>query len=202
MYKYFFQFPLQPDYQYKLRVIAYHESSGEWRTWLKIDNVLQHLIKYNAYIPEALEFWIPPAFYQDSVIEVTFDRVTGNFASIGPIFIYQYEYEEGGGNGGGPMAQGSQPTHNAVVTVFPNPFREKLNITSQTVGQNRVDIKLYDVAGRLVKQFNHLTIRPSYQFSWYGEDETGRSVAQGVYFIRIDYLDTGYSSVHKVLKIR
>jgi hypothetical protein len=38
-----YRFPLEPNYRYKIKVVAYHETSGQWREWVKIDNKMKHL---------------------------------------------------------------------------------------------------------------------------------------------------------------
>jgi hypothetical protein len=198
-----YQFLLEPGYRYKLKAIAYHESSGEWREWIKIDNKMKYLIKYDAYKPETLEFWIPPAFYKDGMIEVLLDRIKGDFAAIGPIYIYRYEYEEGeGAESGGPMAQESHALKSCAIAIFPNPFKEKLNIRYQTTDNNKVNLKIYDVTGRLVRSFNHLTNSPISQITWDSKNENGRVVAQGVYFVRIENLTSGDTFCRKIIKVR
>lgn len=198
-----YRFPLLPDYQYKLQAVAYHEASGEWREWVVIDNHPQHLIKYDAFEPETLEFWIPPAFYQDSVIEVTIERVAGDFATAGPIYVYRYEDEEcGGGSGGGPMAKGSQPLNQGSLVLSPNPFTTSLQIAFQNQAEYPMSVKVYDITGRLVKNLHNGAIYGSSILKWSGNDENGRAVSQGIYFIRVDNHDSGETSVHKVLKIK
>jgi len=193
-----YQFRLIPGYAYKAKAVVYHEASGPWSGRIKIDNNLQFTVTYNANVPETLECWIPPALYEDSLLTVSFNRIAGDFAAIGPIYIYRYEYE----GGGGPMSQQNQPTHHASITVFPNPFREKLNITYQTASQNKTDLKIYDVTGRLVRQFA-LPSRESFNhITWDGIDDRGRAVPQGVYFLRIDNPDSGDIFCQKVLRIK
>lgn len=143
-----YKFPLVPGYAYKAKVVVYHEGSGPWSGRIKIDNNLQFIVTYNANVPETLECWIPPALYEDSILTVAFNRISGAFAALGPIYIYRYEYE---GAGGGPMSQQSQPMQNTSIAVFPNPFTEHLNITYQIRGPNGANLRLYDVTGRLVK---------------------------------------------------
>ncbi|MEO0162314.1 MAG: T9SS type A sorting domain-containing protein [candidate division WOR-3 bacterium] len=193
-----YRFPLEPGYRYKIKVVAYHQLSGQWREWVKIDNGPKHQIKYNPFKPETLEFWVPTAFYQDGTIDVVFDRISGSFATAGPIYIYRYEYEEG--EGGGPMAQESHTLNNPGLAIFPNPFRDKLNIryTISDVGQGfSLAIKIYDVTGRLIKQYNN----PSERIIWNGRDEYGRKVAPGVYFLRIENTGSNQSYCQKILKL-
>ena len=157
------------------------------------------MVTYNANVPETLECWIPPALYADSVLTISFNRITGNFAAIGPIYIYRYEYENGGG---GPMAQQSQPLHTTSLTVFPNPFTEHLNITYQTANQNGANLKLYDITGRLVEQFDLPAYTPFNHVIWDGADNHGRIAPQGVYFLRIDNHNSRDILCQKVLKVK
>ncbi len=197
-----YRFPLEPGYRYKIKVVAYQESSGPWREWVRIDNGPRHQIKYNPYQPETLEFWVPPAFYQDGIIDVVFDRISGSFATAGPIYIYQYEYEEESTElTSGPMAQEGKLLSNAAITIFPNPFRDKLSIRYQIQNNTEIKLKLYDVSGRLVKQFNHLTNCPFNQIVWNGTDEYGRKVSPGVYFLRVENSDTKQTFSHKIVKL-
>lgn len=193
-----YRFPLLPGYAYKAKAVVYHEGTGSWSGRLKCDNNLLSTVTYNANVPETLECWIPPALYADSVLTISFERIAGTFAAVGPIYIYRYEYE----SGGGPMAQDGQLVGNTSVTVFPNPFTEKLNITYQTPAPSRSDMKLYDVTGRLVKQFS---LPPDASFNhvvWDGLDDQGRAVPSGVYFLRIDSPDSGAKLGRKVLRVQ
>jgi flagellar hook assembly protein FlgD len=45
-----------------------------------------------------------------------------------------------------------------------------------------VELKIYDVSGRVVKRFNHLTITPFNQITWDGSDGFGLKLPAGVYF--------------------
>lgn len=198
-----YQFPLKPSYLYKLKAIAYHECIDKWKIKLTVDNEEVAEIEYEAYKPETLELWISPEFYVDSIIEVAFERDDGNFAAVGPVYIYQYECDESiGGAGGGPMGRQSHFVNSPSISVFPNPFKERLNIRYQATDRNRINLKLYDVAGRLVKQINYLNNKQSNQVFWDGVDENGRAVTQGIYFLQIEDVDSGGTSVHKVLKVR
>jgi len=165
---------------------------------------MRRLIKYNAYEPETLELWIPPAFYKDGVIEVLLDKKSGDFAAIGPLYIYRYEYEDESGEivSGGPMEQESQPLSTTSFTITPNPFNLNLNIRFQTQTGEKYSIKVYDVAGRLVKKIYKGVINDNRVLNWHGKDENGRVVAQGIYFLRIENLDSGETFCEKVLKIK
>ncbi|MEO0184046.1 MAG: T9SS type A sorting domain-containing protein, partial [candidate division WOR-3 bacterium] len=51
--------------------------------------------------------------------------------------------------------------------------------------KSEISLKIYDVSGRLVKSFNHLT---NYQSSiiWSGADDLGRNLPAGVYLIEFE----------------
>jgi len=71
--------------------------------------------------------------------------------------------------------------------IQPNPFREKalIILPELDVPPQDISLKIYDVSGRLVKQFNHSTIQPFNRVFWDGTDDNGRKVAQGIYFCEL-----------------
>jgi hypothetical protein len=199
-----YQFPLEPGYRYKMKLVAYHESSGQWREWIKIDNKWKHLIKYNAYEPETLEFWVPLAFYEDGKIDVVFDRITGNFATAGPIYVYQYEYEEEITElASGPMGQEDNSLNNSVLTILPNPFTEKVEIKYYLPKESpRVTLKIYDITGRLIKKLYDGPAINDLSIIWRGRDESERIVANGVYFLQLQDVNANAVLCRKILKVK
>jgi uncharacterized delta-60 repeat protein len=86
--------------------------------------------------------------------------------------------------------------------VYPNPFRQILNIYFSISIDTDLSIKVYDVSGRLVKTIQNSMVSGNYILKWHGDDDCGRAVSQGIYFVQIKNLDSGETSVHKVLKVR
>jgi hypothetical protein len=90
----------------------------------------------------------------------------------------------------------SPPIENKIrqIEVLPNPFTTKVHIRWQAA-YNRVNadncgpqMKIYDAAGRLVKNLSTL---PSvagleHSVSWDGRDDHGKEVAPGIYIYRFD----------------
>ncbi len=100
------------------------------------------------------------------------------------------------------------------LVVYPNPFRNRLEIryeipdvSFEMVNESispisypiSAGLKIYDVTGRIVKQFNHLT---NYQSSiiWFGDDDSGRRLPSGVYFVRLE--SDGLNKSEKVILLR
>ena len=100
-------------------------------------------------------------------------------------------------------------TPNALrsLQVFPNPFKEKTyikyqitNNKFQTNSKSQIELKIYNTNGRLVKQFNYLTIRQHNQIVWYGKDNKGKQLPNGVYFVRLETPD--YKETKKVTLLK
>ncbi len=85
------------------------------------------------------------------------------------------------------------------LVIFPNPFRHlcRINIQipypqSATNQQSEINlevasIKIYDATGRLVKDFSRSTGNNEQStLVWSGEDNSGRRLPAGVYFIRLE----------------
>ncbi|MEO0189455.1 MAG: T9SS type A sorting domain-containing protein [candidate division WOR-3 bacterium] len=116
----------------------------------------------------------------------------------------------------------SQSTiRNPKLEIHPNPFTNHCvikfqipNPKSQTNPNSQISNKsairnpkseillmVYDVTGRVVKQFNHLTIQPFNQIVWSGDDDSGQKVSSGVYFIKYEEKKSKEIIYQKVIKI-
>ncbi len=101
---------------------------------------------------------------------------------------------------------------NPQLEVHPNPFRDYTVIkytlsTMHYAPDNKLPtaysivptIRIYDATGRLVRQFNHLT---NYQFNeivWFGDDDMGRKLPTGLYFVRL--ATDEFKEIRKVILI-
>jgi uncharacterized delta-60 repeat protein len=91
--------------------------------------------------------------------------------------------------------------------IYPNPFREKTyikfqipSVNSQTNSNSQITMKIYDVAGMLVRRFDHATIRLSDKITWHGQDNSGNRLPSGVYFLK--FQSGNYSGTEKLLLIK
>jgi len=81
---------------------------------------------------------------------------------------------------------GSDAIKDAVVSVLPNPARERIIITikrqeSLVVSSNAI-VKIFDISGRVIKTFN----KPHRRIIWNRRNDRGELVASGVYFCCVE----------------
>ena len=100
------------------------------------------------------------------------------------------------------MAKGSQPLNQGSLVLSPNPFTTSLQIAFQNQAEYPMSVKVYDITGRLVKNLHNGAICNTSTLRWHGDDDCGRAVAQGIYFLQVRNLDTNETTVHKVLRVR
>lgn len=84
------------------------------------------------------------------------------------------------------------------VRVSPNPFCENLAINFQIPDEEVVSIKIYDVQGRLVKQWADEVRRGSDKLIWDGASDSADRLPPGVYFVGLE--GQNYLIVKKIIK--
>jgi hypothetical protein len=74
----------------------------------------------------------------------------------------------------------------------PNPFSSRTTISYFLESAGVVDLRIYDISGRLVRVLTHNRHQPAgdHFTEWDGCDDTGRDAPVGIYFCRIDTGDT------------
>ena len=107
---------------------------------------------------------------------------------------------------GEPVPGGStgvEDTPRALAArAYPNPFNPQTTIVFDVPRRGRVSVAVYDVRGRLVRQLadGKYEAGSAYEATWTGDDDTGRSVATGAYFVEVR--TGGESVVEKVMLVR
>lgn len=95
------------------------------------------------------------------------------------------------------------PGISSRIMVFPSPFTEHCMIQWQGStfhAGTRLDIAVYDIAGRLVYDIHGIPAESNQTIVWPGIDTRGRDVPCGVYFLKIEH--SGRHFVRKVVKIK
>ena len=158
--------------------------------------------------PDCSDLWVSPP---ESSIDPTF----GFYISEDPLFCttlagdYQYNLDEAspctpeafpdcGGMGAMPVGCAMSPVDDPppadeilpLVTRlqenFPNPFNPRTTIKYDVSRPGHVTVAVFDLAGRLVKRLVDESLAAGHhQVVWQGDGGDGRSVAAGVYFVRL-----------------
>lgn len=79
------------------------------------------------------------------------------------------------------------PVMDRLVGCFPNPFNPVTKIRFDLASPTVVDLKIYDLQGRLVKALvaDEALGSGRHETEWNGRDERGAQVATGVYIYRL-----------------
>lgn len=92
--------------------------------------------------------------------------------------------------------------HTAYLEILLNPFRDWTKIRWRIPGDIKPQMHIYDVSGRLAKTIPLCTLNNGEPtvISWDGRDNSGKQLASGVYFIKLQA--GNYSATEKLLLIR
>jgi|GEM_PF-1752459 len=88
----------------------------------------------------------------------------------------------------GPVA-GAPPALNRLERNFPNPFNPATIIRFSSARAGRADVRIFDVAGRLVQTITKNATQGINEVHWNGKSSEGRDLASGVYFVKVKYGD-------------
>jgi len=94
-----------------------------------------------------------------------------------------------------PSGQGLT-TH--LYSPLPTLFRAATTIRYSLAAQHRVSLQLHDLTGRVVRTLADGVQKPGrYTLRWNGSDAMGRTLANGVYFVRLNAGD--YTGAEKLV---
>ncbi|HVO76627.1 MAG TPA: FlgD immunoglobulin-like domain containing protein, partial [Candidatus Bathyarchaeia archaeon] len=86
----------------------------------------------------------------------------------------------------GLMPAETVPKRLALYQNYPNPFNAATNVSFALPGPSEVELAVYDISGRRVALIEHGREEAGVvNRSWNGTDERGRSLASGLYFLRL-----------------
>ncbi len=84
---------------------------------------------------------------------------------------------------------------------YPNPFNPSTNVQFGLKETGKVQIKIYNIKGELVKTVVDEVIQAgNHQFTWHGVDNKGKAVGSGVYFIKMK--SSEFSKVQKSVLLK
>jgi hypothetical protein len=92
------------------------------------------------------------------------------------------------------------PASFALHQAYPNPFNPYTNLRFDLLKAMRYSLKIYNVAGQLVKSYEGLGAVGLNEIRWEGEDDAGNDVASGIYFYRLSA--GNFSATKKMIMLK
>jgi len=74
-----------------------------------------------------------------------------------------------------------------VLKIEPNPMRNYTKIVYTVPSRSKITLNVYDVSGKVIKRLvNDWKDRGLWSINWDGRDDSGKRIASGVYFLRLE----------------
>ena len=92
--------------------------------------------------------------------------------------------------------------HAMLRAAMPNPFQSRTVLAYDLARQGRVELRIYDVSGRLVRSLVSGAVQDAghHSIEWDGRDGAGAATVAGLYFGRLEV--GGESNVRRLVRIR
>jgi len=163
------------------KITVQYDSSKPWRSWG------EPIIDFLPFKAESIEIISTNA--HDAV--VTDNIVILNIWNVGdPLFMAGETREVVFSVNSIPnVAEEITRKPAQTLLVYPNPFRSKVTFAVRSKSKSDLEIRIYDVSGRLVRKLDppHPSGR-HWILRWDGRDRSGRVAPTGIYFYRIGSL--------------
>jgi hypothetical protein len=99
------------------------------------------------------------------------------------------------------ITQSAIPKAYRLAQNYPNPFNPSTTIKYDMKDKGLVTVRIYDVAGRLVRTLvNETKDAGAYSAVWDGRNNIGADVASGIYFYKMD--TAGFVATKKLVLLR
>lgn len=80
--------------------------------------------------------------------------------------------------------------NNNMISVWPNPHKEKTTVRYNVASRGFIEIKVYDILGRVVSIMENGVREPgTYNLVWQGKNTEGQPLSAGIYFVTISSRD-------------
>jgi len=100
-----------------------------------------------------------------------------------------YPIQDGNLAAAGIEEEPAPPVSNRLFGNYPNPFNPETVIRFTSAWTGRVEVRIFDVTGRLVQTLGKNVVRGANEVRWNGTTLNGGSSASGVYFVRMKFPD-------------
>jgi hypothetical protein len=182
---------LNPDADYTLQVVGYHESSEKWNEQVKIDGLMTKVLKVTAHVPETLRIDIPRGYFaDDKKVTLNIRRLTGDYAAVSNISIFRTEIASQPGSIKKSQSIAEAKTGTApsfmLGTCYPNPVKGSTSISFQIPQAGKVSLKVYNIQGQLVKMLvDDVKQAGIHNATWDCKNDVGQRVSNGIYLYRL-----------------
>jgi len=92
------------------------------------------------------------------------------------------------------------PTTFALHPAYPNPFNPNTTLSFTLPGNATYSLKIYNVAGQLVRTFEGSGVTGLNAINWNGQDNAGNSVSSGIYFCKL--ISGQFSATQKMVMMK
>ena len=92
------------------------------------------------------------------------------------------------------------PTAFALHAAYPNPFNPFTNLSFNLPEAMNYSLKIYNVAGQLVRSYDGVGSQNLNVVTWDGKDNAGSEVSSGVYFYKLTA--AGFSATEKMVMMK
>jgi len=176
---------LDPVYDYYLRVSSYREAGSNWAQVLSVGDSLIRSVQFRSNRVDTAWMKIPPQAYQkDRKVKFSLKNVKGDYVTSLGLMLYQRDPRRG--KGGPQIGEAVVLPVREVFAVSPNPMNNQALIEYSLTSPGKVDLSVYDVAGRLVRRVvDAAQPAGAHKVTWDGCDQAGRRVSSGIYFVRL-----------------
>jgi len=94
------------------------------------------------------------------------------------------------------------PISEVSLSIYPNPFNNQTNINFSIKEHGFVELKIYDIKGRLIKQvINQKLEGGEYDVTWNGKDGNNKRCSSGIYLMNLK-LDKINKKAEKIIMMR
>ncbi|MEO0079441.1 MAG: FlgD immunoglobulin-like domain containing protein [candidate division WOR-3 bacterium] len=97
----------------------------------------------------------------------------------------------------------TEPLRFELAPPAPNPFSSITLLSYSLPQETKIELKVFDAAGRLVSVLFSGSVRPGrFRLAWRGKDSSGQPLPPGIYFLKLLAPDLGLSAMRKLVLTR
>ncbi|MGQ9535388.1 MAG: T9SS type A sorting domain-containing protein, partial [bacterium] len=176
---------LDPDRIYHLGLVFYQDETNQsWKQGIELDNVYIKTVSLprKGIVVERLTF--DPHDYQDGVVSLRIKKLNAPKAVLSGFAVWEFNKENCEVSSVNEYNSNSEKGFS--IFMLPSPARGKVVIYYQTPVEGGIAVKIFSVAGQLIRVINDRKPAGFWSTIWDGKDSDGKVVANGVYFVRVE----------------